>query len=219
MKNHHSVFLAGGYIRACVANEPVADIDLFAPDEERASLYARVLAGDEKISKSKNAFTFRIKGFDTPIQVIHRWTFAKPEEVIESFDFTVAKAMVWCSSGSVDHTRKWESLIHDDFYSDLAAKRLVYTSPIRNEDAGGSVLRLLKFYSKGYRTPLDSLAAVIARLVVQGVVEEGLSKLGPTREEAMTVALTGLLHEVDPLLDPEHIYHLPSTITDAAPTE
>ena len=39
------------------------------------------------------------------------------------------------------------------FYPDLAARRLVYTSPLRNEDAGGSILRVLKFYQRGYRIP------------------------------------------------------------------
>src|SRR5208283_3039247 len=107
----------------------------------------------------------------------------------------------WFESG------KWTSLIDDEFYSDLAAKRLVYRSPVRNEDAGGSVLRLLKFYSRGFRIPLDSLGAVLARLVdgvdLNGISTEsfkdgyilGGTSIGHTTEERWASVITGLLRE------------------------
>lgn len=213
MESQPNLFMAGGFIRACVANEEVSDIDLFAPDAERADLYTKVLAGNSgKVWRSRNAITIRLPEVAMPIQVIHRWTYTKPEELIESFDFTVAKSVVWCSAHRDEgsHRPKWDSLIHPDFYADLAAKRLVYTSPKRNEDAGGSLLRVLKFYQKGYRIPLDSMAAVVARLAM-GVQEDKLRALSGEREEAWTMALTGLLHEVDPLQDPHHLFHLPPT--------
>lgn len=213
MENHRSVFLAGGFIRACVANEEASDVDLFAPDVERASLYARVLAGSTgKIFKTQNAYTVRLPDVDLPIQIIHRWTYTKPEELIESFDFTVAKTVVWCTGTRVEatHRARWASLAHDDFYADLAAKRLTYTKPQRNEDAGGSLLRVLKFYQKGYRIPLDSMANVVARLV-QAVDFDKLEGVDSHRETALGMVLTGLLHEVDPLQDPHHLFHLPSS--------
>lgn len=212
MKDYPSVFLAGGFIRACVANEDPQDIDLFAPDEERAGLFANVLAqSDGKLFKTENAYTIRIP--DTvPIQVIHRWTYTKPEELIESFDFTIAKAVVCRGEyrNSTTHKPAWKSLIHDNFYADLAAKRLVYTKPHRNEDAGGSMLRVLKFYHRGYKIPLDSLGAVMARLM-SGVKEDRLPlRKADDFEDALGLVLTGLLREVDPLLDPLHIFHLPT---------
>ena len=131
--------------------------------------------------------------------------------MIQSFDYTVAKAAVWCSGYSTLPGRniEWKSICHDEFYADLAAKRLIYTSPQRNEDAGGSLLRMLKFYQRGYRIPLDSLAAVVARLVM-GVDMDHLHAISSDKELAIGKILTGLLHEVDPLQDPEHLYHLPS---------
>lgn len=214
------IFLAGGAIRACVANEDVADFDLFAPNAELAELVALKLEG-MRIWKSKNATTVWLKEPSTPpIQIIHRWTYDKPEELIESFDFTVAKAVLWFQAPALSTDIQpaldagWRSLIHDDFYPDLAAKRLTYTKPQRNEDAGGSLLRVLKFYQKGYRIPLDSMAAVVARLCM-GVELAELVVLktdgGLSHEEALGQVLTGLLHEVDPLQDPEHIFHLPSS--------
>jgi hypothetical protein len=212
------LFLAGGFVRACVSGEEPADVDLFAPDAERAALYAEILKGPHgTVWKSDNALTVRRPDARLPIQMIHRWTFERPEEVIESFDFTVAKAMVWCRGrrDEATHRMAWESLAHPDFYADLAAKRLVYTSPVRNEDAGGSALRVLKFYQKGYRIPLDSLGAVLARLTM-AVDMERLSA-GVDREASVAMALTGLLREVDPLQDPQHLFHLPSESDADAP--
>lgn len=212
MRANRQCVMAGGFIRACVSGEAAQDVDLFAPDEERAGLYATILARqDGRVFKSPNAYTIRLPDARVPIQVIHRWAFSSPEECVESFDFTVAKSAVWCAGDrdGATHRTRWKSVCHDDFYADLAAKRLVYTSPVRNEDAGGSMLRVLKFYQRGYKIPLDSLAAVTARMVM-GVKEEALTGLHSDREVAMAMALTGLLHEVDPLEDPEHLFHLPS---------
>lgn len=202
------LFMAGGFIRACVANETVADIDLFVPDKDLADLVGYKLEGASRYA-SKNAVTIRLKDERTPpIQIIHRWTYDKPEELIESFDFTVAKSVVWFDGES------WQSLIHDHFYADLAAKRLTYTKPLRNEDAGGSMLRVLKFYQKGYRIPLDSLAEVIARLcmgVHQDQLEAMVREGRGDKELALGMVLRGLLFEVDPLLDPQHLFHPPGT--------
>ena len=105
---------------------------------------------------------------------------------------------------------KWCSACDPRFYADLAAKRLVYRSPERNEDAGGSMLRVLKFYQRGYRIPLDSLGAVIARLI-QGVKDPIL-----LNEPKLARTLSGLLREVDPDIDPNHIAHLPSETEEVA---
>ena len=100
------------------------------------------------------------------------------------------------------------------FYEDLAAKRLRYTSPQRNEDAGGSMLRVLKFYQRGYRIPLNCLGAVVSRLV-KGIDFDAVSGgTEATREKQIAKVISGLLREVDPNVDPEHIAHLPSIEDD-----
>ena len=75
----------------------------------------------------------------------------------------------------------------------MAAKRLVYLSPVRSEDAGGSILRVLKFYKRGYNIPLDSLAAVIGRL--NSGVDHRATHGDPAQYEKV---ILGLLREVDP---------------------
>jgi hypothetical protein len=99
---------------------------------------------------------------------------------------------------------------------------LVYLQPIRNEDAGGSMLRVLKFYQRGYRIPIDSLGQVISRLMT-GV---DISRIHTEQkkfdkdseipglvfdEQQLSKVVTGLLREVDPLIDPAHVSHLPAT--------
>jgi hypothetical protein len=220
------VFVGGGFIRACVANEHVNDIDLFTTDKDSALSAARFLLnlkeGEDagrKIHETSNAYT--VMGLRTIVQIIHRWTYTSPEQLMQSFDFTIAMAGFWwemtpavsvlaVSGADLGIPGRWRSICDDRFYEDLAAKRLRYTAPIRNEDAGGSLLRVLKFYQRGYRIPLDSMGAVISRLM-SGVTDEALDHgHEATREKQLAKVLTGLLREVDPNVDPTHISHLPS---------
>lgn len=210
--NPGRLFVAGGYIRSVVANEPVNDIDLFCGTKEFAKQLAEQLAKDvrRKPIETENAFTIpRVRG-SLSVQFIHRWTFADPGTCTESFDFTVACAAFWWQE-FVKGLGHWESLADKDFYQDLAAKRVVYRSPKRNEEAGGSLLRVLKFYQRGYRIPIDSLAAVVARVAVAVDPAQLLDHQLVGRDEAQwTKVITGLLHEVDPQVDPDHIAHLPA---------
>jgi len=193
------LFVAGGFIRSCIANEKINDIDIFSTNKDIAELCARTIAGVEyKILETDNAFTVYGKG-RLSIQFIHKWTFEKPADVLPSFDFTIAKAVFWSNK------KEWNSLCDDRFYQDLAAKRLTYCSPKRIEEVGGSMLRVLKFYQRGYRIPLDSLGAVIARITT------GIDFNKATNEEEFAYVLSGLLREVDPSIDPNHIAHLPDT--------
>lgn len=177
------LILAGGFIRSCISREEVKDIDFICDSKETAMKWTLKLT-DRKPLETKNAYT--IFDYFCSVQFVHRWTYTHPRQVIPSFDFTVAQAAIWFSGG------QWNSHCHNDYYSDLAAKRLVYTNPNRDEDAGGSLLRVLKFYQRGYRIPLSSLADVLVRFtrnVRWGEINSD--------EQASKIFL-GLLHEVDP---------------------
>lgn len=215
------VFVAGGFIRSCIANEPPNDIDMFVSSKIEAKGLAELLAlefrrtshrhrDQPRYIETENAFTIS-EGYKTPLQIIHRWTFNSPRECVESFDFTIARAAIWWDVGGQKgdgFEPGWRSVCDDDFYSDLAAKRLVYKAPVRVEDAGGSMLRVLKFYQRGYRIPLDSLGAVMARMHSAVDVSHGGSE--QAKEAIAAKQLTEMLREVDPALDPDHIAHLPS---------
>lgn len=185
------IILGGGFLRATIAGEKPADIDLFGKTKEQLEAAALVLEKERfgsKLHRSKNAFTV-LSGTRMPVQFIHRWLFETPDACMDSFDFTVAQAVIWFQDGA------WHSCCHDRFYIDLAARRLTYCAPVRNEDAGGSLLRVRKFLSRGYNIQAPALAAVLARLCM------GVAEFRNVSDEARTTqVLCGLLREVDPLV-------------------
>lgn len=224
-----NVFVGGGFLRSVVSGEEISDIDVFSPSPAFGRQLAYLLVKRQfgyqlplnatqdqtdafykrNIYETANALT--LTKFNPVIQIIHRWSFSNPLDIINSFDFSVC-----CAAIGVDSTGKFYGLTHDRFYPDLAAKRLVYLSPKREEEPGGSMLRVLKYYQKGYRMPLDSLAAVIARISL--AVE--WNKIGKDEERAATI-ITALLRTVDPLVDLTHEAHLPaeSSLINPEPNE
>lgn len=195
------IFLAGGFIREVIAGHSVNDIDLFASSEEQladlaSGLYrVRIEHPGVRLHSTKFAHTVICSG-KMPVQFISKWLYTDPEKLLSELDFTICQAVVWYEGD------EYKSLCADDFYGDLAARRLVYTFPERAEAAGGSLMRVRKFLARGYNIQVHSLAGVVARLV--GGVDEGrlngLLSEGKSREQARHIVLKSLLHEVDPLL-------------------
>lgn len=194
-----TLFLGGGFIRSILAGEPVSDIDMFGTSKEHLEVIAKELqrarGGKEhcRLHHTKNAITVVSIGRHT-IQLITRWTFDSPEKVAESFDFTVCQAVI--SRAGTAKKDGWKSCVSDRFYIDLAARRIVYTAPIRDEDAGGSLLRSIKYVRKGYSLQVEALAGVVARLT--GAVDQARLREGSPDE--LRMIYSGLLREVDPLI-------------------
>lgn len=188
------LILAGGSVRALVAGEPVSDFDLFGcsePVQQKAardlSTRRRILGQTSRMFDTPNALTVLSLG-RTPVQFITRWCFQDALSLIASFDFTVAQAAVWRDE------RGWRSLCLDAFYPDLAARRLTYTRPAREEDACGSLLRVRKFLAKGYTIQASSLSAVVARAVCR------IPALGIVlAEDEVATFIEAHVREVDPL--------------------
>lgn len=193
LKTHgKKLMVGGGFVRACIAGEVPSDIDLFGADKEHLKQIATALASvrpGSKIHTTKNAITI-VTPDRLTVQFITRWTFEKPEDCAASFDFSVCQAVIWRDK---DGNGQYHSFIGDRFYQDLAAKRLFYTNPVREEEAGGSMLRVIKYVKRGYSIQVSSLGAVIARLVAA-------MHASPLAESGPAIVLAGLLREVDPLL-------------------
>lgn len=189
-----NIYLAGGFIRSCVANEQVNDIDLWGADAEQLKVTAQLFAGERKVRcmMTDNACTILTNG-RTPVQFITRWTYDDPVELAESFDYSIASAVIWYEK--IGLSGRWKSHCHEHFYADLAAKRLRYLFPVRNEDAGGSMLRMTKFLARGYRIAPESLAGLIARMNAGIKYDDFLTK----DEHRQARVYAGLLREVDPL--------------------
>lgn len=195
-QNPKLLMVGGGFIRATIAGEVPSDIDLFGSSKEFLEAVAQLLVATRnakgegaRIHKTKNAITV-ITPNRMAIQFITRWTFQNAQDLVASFDFTVCQAAVF-RHGSKSNS-PWGSSIGDRFYMDLAARRLHYTFPIREEEAGGSMLRVLKYVKRGYSIQVTSLGGVISRLT--NAMEK--SALAGTNPE---IVLAGLLREVDPL--------------------
>lgn len=198
-----SVFIAGGFIRSIVAREPINDIDIFVPSKEDAIKLSNILAerqDNEPYRVHETEFAFTVLGKEPRYQVIHRWTYSNIEDVVNSFDFTVCAAAI--GTKKTDNPYDDVFITHCDqrFYADLAGKRLIYRNPTRDEAAGGSMLRVLKYYQRGYRISLSSLGAVMSRMVVK--IDP--SKTDTTNPMELAKVLTGLLVEVDPNTVTEH---------------
>ncbi|MGL6208703.1 MAG: hypothetical protein ACRC14_02595 [Paracoccaceae bacterium] len=185
------LYVAGGYIRAVIAGEEPSDIDLFGADKdilaEAATRLAEKRGENTRVHKTKNAITVISVGRIT-IQFITRWTFVQPQECAASFDFTICQSVIW------RHLGKYQSLCAPSFYKDLAARRLVYTHPVRHEEAGGSLMRVLKYTRRGYTIQVKSLAGVVSRLI------DKVDFARAESETRRTFVLAGLLREVDPSL-------------------
>lgn len=197
------LFLAGGFIRDTIAGLPVKDLDLLGDSQTVLKAAANVLKGerslhghDVKMHETDNAITL-LAPPRVAVQFITRWTFDEAEALIRSLDFTVCQAAI-CSSGG-----QWQSMCSEAFYEDLAARRLVYTYPQREEEAGGSLMRVRKFLGRGWNIQADSLGGVVARVAMKVKWEKlpvDQNASDNTREKAVGTVVAGLLREVDPLL-------------------
>jgi hypothetical protein len=185
----YGLIVAGGFIRSTIAGEKVSDIDFFGKDQPtlRAAAQEICIARGGRLHETPNAITV-LSGHRIPLQFIMRWTYENAEGVIPSFDFTVCRAALEFKE------EKWRGYCCERFYPDLAARRLYYTHPVRDEEVGGSLMRAIKFIPRGYKIQAGSLAGVIARL---------MSKVDHDKirgsEEQLKIVVTGLLREVDPL--------------------
>lgn len=195
----NNLIVAGGFIRSAIAREEVNDLDMFPIGEfvveDVVNKVCMDLHGWSTHRKAPivtdNAVTILCNS--KPVQIVYRWRFNSAEECVKSFDYTIARAAIWWDG------TEWKSVCDDRFYADLSAKRLVYRAPERHEDAGGSMLRMFKFYQRGYRAPLDTITLVSYRWI------SGIDR-SVNDPEFMRFMLARLV-EVDPNADPTHDGH------------
>lgn len=164
-----SLFVAGGFVRDVYFGITPKDIDIWTGlefDDLRIIVKNFVdvasTACDYKIESTictDHSITVNIvttKETRVSVQFIHNWVFPNVNKVIESFDFTCCQAGIVFDCG-------WRGVCTEGFLQDTLEKRLVYTSPIRIEHKAGSLKRVLKFVSRGWKIRDEELAKVLAR--------------------------------------------------------
>lgn len=140
----HKGFIAGGCFKNILSGERVKDIDIFFESESDFQ-EAVDLFNDEKHQKeewkfkyrNKKVCAFRKEGEKVWVEFIES-EFGKPEEILGSFDFTVAKTAYYkepkyeekeddyfpFSSASIV-AYEYKLLYHEKFFEHLHMKRLV----------------------------------------------------------------------------------------------
>lgn len=151
-KDRKEIVIAGGFLRSMVAKEPVNDIDIFAQNAKVAKHFAQGF--DVKMHETQNAYSFTID--DAKVQVIKKWVFDSVFNVLRHFDFTIAQAALYYDRVA----EEWTGNVSDRFYTDLAARRLIYTDPLDPEPAS-SMLRMLKFTKLGYYAPTETIGKIV----------------------------------------------------------
>lgn len=157
-------YLAGGCVRSVLNKEPVRDFDLFTCGPDTVTAIVKAL--DPTAKKTKSAYT--LKKFNPVVQVIHREFFDTPEAVINSFDFTICKAVIWWGDDG-----DWHSLADEAFEPDVKERVLRYCVPGNNR-AADSLVRALKFTSRGYDLIPSSLAKLVWTLSDGDTTEKDL---------------------------------------------
>lgn len=150
------LMLAGGFIRSCLMNEPIGDIDIFGDELsiEKGKEFLQKKYGDpDPISSSKSTI------FNGKIQLYQQDYFTTPEELLQDFDFTICQAVVWSSAGALT----WESLCSPRYYRDLLKKELHYLG----QTPASSIYRALKFGRLGYKMSARYLPKMFEQLLKQ----------------------------------------------------
>lgn len=145
--------LAGGFIRARIANESPKDIDLFVSSEAEAGALGEELCPGKLKIQTVRSVTITVE-FAWPVQFVFCKPYANPEALITNFDFTIAQAAIWYDRNSAE----WRSLCANSYERDVIKKRLIYTQV--SKDFASSLSRVLRFTKQGYTMPPDEFAGL-----------------------------------------------------------
>jgi hypothetical protein len=163
-----ATMIAGGFVRSCIAHDRIRDVDYFVTEEPQAQKmreqYVRwTKTPDSMIYRTDTALTIG-NPKEVPIQLIYRFPFDTPADILSWFDFTISQGAIWFG-----HDQKWRGMCSERFYADLAAHRLIYTRPVRDDQDIRLFLRILKHVQLGYSISNRSLAMVMATMVTNFV--------------------------------------------------
>src|SRR5208337_1869740 len=183
MRRHpRETVVAGGFIRAIVAGEPVNDVDVFFAEEKGVRSWSDDVGLKYEV-KEKHLLVAP-KDDRPEIQLIWRYPYSEPVEIPDSFDYTVVKAAVWFEEGeSKKKDSKFVGVCHERFYKDLARKMLVWSCE-RDLERAMSIPRLMKYVKYGYSIGPESLAEVITRTCLSLDLTNGFDSIKQQLQEA-----------------------------------
>jgi len=136
--------IAGGMISSLFTNKDINDVDVYFRDYNSLYLFAeQTLSGNHVVSHTKKATQFIKKYLDEQIlvQIIHYRTYAKVEDIFDTYDFTVCM-------GAYDFEIE-EFILHSEFLKHNSQRILRFNSNTSYPLI--SAIRTQKYEDKGYK--------------------------------------------------------------------
>lgn len=152
-----NVYLAGGFMRAIIEERQPKDIDWFVSSLAQAVITRNELSNyliSNMRKLDEECFACEIS--QSPVQIVWRYPFDNASELLDRFDFTVAKAAIWYSN----EKSQFVGICHNRYYRDIANKELVYER-FGDVERILSIPRLMRYHEYGYSIGPESLAKVI----------------------------------------------------------
>jgi hypothetical protein len=155
----HKGFIAGGCFKNIFNNEKVKDIDIFfesKKDYQDAKSYYDEDDDYYFYYGNKKVVSYKHKKSGISIELI-KSTFGKPEEILDQFDFSIAKFTYYkteteeYSEGIDDKEEKaieYKIIHHRDFFEHLMLKRLVVGQDITFPNS--TFERMIRYIKYGY---------------------------------------------------------------------
>jgi hypothetical protein len=167
------LFLAGGFVRDVIAGRKPSDIDLFGPRAELEEAFDHVTWGTAgEVKLAKNTQTWMVK--ELPVQFVIGFPAYQPETLLDRFNFTVNKAVIWFER-HLWGSGEWRSQCSPDFYADLAARKLVPCKGLTNPAI--SLIKMAKHLGDGWTIDTKDLMLLAAQTASAFVVDVDTEEL------------------------------------------
>lgn len=187
---HHpgDVVLAGGFIRSVIEGAEPRDIDLFVNKSKKNNAKdwmkeTGVYKYSSEIKENDQDWVVKENDGKLGLQVVWRYPFTNPHEILEQFDYTVTKSAIWFDVGNKNVKANYVGIYHERFYQDIARKLLTYAND-RDSEYLLSIPRLIKYIQKGYHIDPTSLAALITKTCLSLDLSDGLEGIQKQLEKA-----------------------------------
>lgn len=170
---NHKGYISGGCFKDIFQNKKFRDIDIFFETNEDFNDAVNLYQTNEEyifVYENKNAICF--KNTKTKIKVeLVKSKFAKVDEMLSSFDFTIVKFAYYKETDG--ENTEWKYKYHSSFFEDLTNKKLVIDDD-QTPFPLNTFERTYKYRKYGFGMCRETKAKLIKML--QGVNTEDLGK-------------------------------------------
>lgn len=163
----HGGFIAGGCFKNLFSGERMKDVDVFFRDRKDYESSVTALSENEdyeRLYDSENVVAFRHKSSKTTVELIQT-IFGAPEEILDRFDFTVAKFAYYREdtfNAEGEPIKVYRACYHPQFFEHLHLKRLIIDDKIPKPLS--TFERVLRYRGYGYHPCTETKRKLINAL-------------------------------------------------------